>query len=531
MPEYTIQQGDTLSGIAKKYNTNTATLLSSNPQIKDPNLIITGNKLNLPYQNNSENTNIASTNVSNNLTPQVQTLGNVQDFNFSVPSEIDSNTFKSAFENLVSNEDIRNILTKNQKYKQNILDLSNKSQAEIDLENKIADIRNKADLEKQAVKEYKNALPSEGISSSAIQGRSLDVERQANLKLERLALEEQNLLNRLGIATENRTSQLEGFKTAYSFGQDLFSNYFQIQNNLRQERNDFYQKVQNLRQDQISTLNTILGQLQGVDFTDLDYSSQLQIQKLSNQLGVPINVIEQGLKVGKDQYELDRLTKEANNIKSGEIGGLTQAQINSTVNQIAGSFDNEPIVKNYNVLSEAKAFVDSLSNDTQNPSDDQGLMYALAKALDPNSVVREGEYATVQKYSQSLVSAYGKSVNQAIAGTGFLSQTARNNIKETINSRYQASLNNYQNVYNEYQRRINDVKSGNLNTLTDYSKAYNFQASNNNVSLSDEEAMNILDNISNQSQDNISTGSPYVSSQGINAFRVIGDIWNWATGK
>ena len=48
MSTYTIQRGDTLSGIAKKYGTDVSTLMSLNPSIKNANLIYAGNSLNLP---------------------------------------------------------------------------------------------------------------------------------------------------------------------------------------------------------------------------------------------------------------------------------------------------------------------------------------------------------------------------------------------------------------------------------------------------------------------------------------------------
>lgn len=144
------------------------------------------------------------------------------------------------------------------------------------------------------------------------------------------------------------------------------------------------------------------------------------------------------------------------------------------VQTIAGQFDNEAVVKNFNVAAEGKEFADSLSDKTQNPADDQGLIYALAKALDPGSVVREGEYATAQKYSQSWIKAYGKGVEQAINGTGFLSEEARRNIKKTIASKFAASKKNYDNIYSEYGRRINKETGQDDGTdyLTNYGKAF-----------------------------------------------------------
>src|SRR5690606_18229862 len=45
---YKIKSGDTLSGIARKYNTNIATIMKLNPSIKNPDIIVTGNKIKIP---------------------------------------------------------------------------------------------------------------------------------------------------------------------------------------------------------------------------------------------------------------------------------------------------------------------------------------------------------------------------------------------------------------------------------------------------------------------------------------------------
>jgi hypothetical protein len=109
------------------------------------------------------------------------------------------------------------------------------------------------------------------------------------------------------------------------------------------------------------------------------------------------------------------------------------------------------------VVQEGRNFAGSLDNKTTNPVDDQGLIYALAKALDPGSVVREGEYATAQKYSQSWIQSYGKAVTQALAGTGFLTEQARRQIKDTIESKYKASLASYTNLQGQYEQGINSL--------------------------------------------------------------------------
>lgn len=157
------------------------------------------------------------------------------------------------------------------------------------------------------------------------------------------------------------------------------------------------------------------------------------------------------------------------------IGTLTNTQIDN-ISPLVTAFRSEPIVQNYNTIAEGYEFASSLPDTTENPADDQALIYSLAKALDPGSVVREGEYATVQKYAQSLVQSYGKSVTQAVNGSGFLSQDARRNIKETIRSRYTAAEKNYSNIYNETARRVELVgglpEGAGTQFLNNYSGGY-----------------------------------------------------------
>ena len=159
---------------------------------------------------------------------------------------------------------------------------------------------------------------------------------------------------------------------------------------------------------------------------------------------------------------------------AGGAGGLTPGQTQSTINQIAGQFDNEPIVRNYNTVVEGYEYARSLAN-KKNPTsaDDQGLIYAFAKAQDPNSAVREGEYTTVQKYSQSLAQTKWADLKRMAKNEPFLTAEARRNMVATIEAKYKTAKKNYENVYKEYQRRIGEVQSGKVvNPLTNYGAAF-----------------------------------------------------------
>lgn len=170
--------------------------------------------------------------------------------------------------------------------------------------------------------------------------------------------------------------------------------------------------------------------------------------------------------------------KEQANLKSG-VGGLTPYQTQQTINQITSQFDNEPVVRNYNVVAEGYNFAQTLANKTNPTSaDDQGLIYAFAKAMDPNSAVREGEYTTVQKYAQSFIQTGWANAQRLTQNVAFLTPEARQNMVATINSRYQASYQNYQNIQNEYQRRIDDAMAGGINgSLTNYAGAFDNSSS------------------------------------------------------
>jgi murein DD-endopeptidase MepM/ murein hydrolase activator NlpD len=146
---------------------------------------------------------------------------------------------------------------------------------------------------------------------------------------------------------------------------------------------------------------------------------------------------------------------------------------------IVSQFDGEAIVKKYNIIADGNNYAQSIDPNTKNAAEHQALIYGLAKALDPDSVVREGEYATIQKYSQSWLEAFGFNAQRVVNNQGLLTADSIKKIQGVIRDKYNSASAQYQNVFGEYARRVDaatGVKGKGNEMLTDYSKAYSAQS-------------------------------------------------------
>jgi hypothetical protein len=177
----------------------------------------------------------------------------------------------------------------------------------------------------------------------------------------------------------------------------------------------------------------------------------------------------QGYKGSFTDYQNEDANRKAKATGSGVGGMLSSAQMNSTINQIVGSFDNEQTVKDYNIV---KTTIDALKNAGSSPTDDIQRIYAFAKIMDPNSVVREGEYKTVQDYSTALLQRAGINLARAFDARGFLTPDARDAMSKTLGNVLTAKQYAYKQLQDQYQNRINQVQGGGFNSLTNYSTGY-----------------------------------------------------------
>jgi len=163
-----------------------------------------------------------------------------------------------------------------------------------------------------------------------------------------------------------------------------------------------------------------------------------------------------------------------NNGANGGIYDLLDYRTANAVIAQGNSFGTSDIVKKYNNIVGASNLIAGIDPNTTNPAEHQAIVYNFAKALDPDSVVREGEYATVKKYSQNLLSKYKGEIKQAIAGTGFLSPQAIKDIQAATDNRIKAYEPQYQNLRNQTKTRINSIAGKDVGDLVllEYDQGY-----------------------------------------------------------
>jgi hypothetical protein len=133
----------------------------------------------------------------------------------------------------------------------------------------------------------------------------------------------------------------------------------------------------------------------------------------------------------RGQNMTDARARDANAISAGTRVGDAEEKLRK-------EFEGLPEVKAYKQAFPSYAgIVDAAKR--SNPMSDINMVYGLAKLYDPNSVVREGEYATVANAPN--IPERIKGMAQYVSGGGKLTDT----VKEQILAEAQSRIQSYQN--------------------------------------------------------------------------------------
>jgi len=167
----------------------------------------------------------------------------------------------------------------------------------------------------------------------------------------------------------------------------------------------------------------------------------------------------------KSKAELDfKNYKEQNDLKQDEISNAlkaagiraanTSAAVGRQGNLIKGETDlrkefaDLPEVKNYKLAVPAYQAIEDASK-RNTPQSDINIIYGVAKLFDPNSVVREGEYATIAN-SQAIPEWLKGMASRLAKGTGKLTPETKKQLLLEAQSRIATFKNEYESAKGTY---------------------------------------------------------------------------------
>lgn len=173
----------------------------------------------------------------------------------------------------------------------------------------------------------------------------------------------------------------------------------------------------------------------------------------------------------------DEVNKEKAKALFKDPSELTPAKL-SRVTSLAGDLKTEQTVKDYQIVAQT---LDAVRESSTSATDDIQRIYAFAKIMDPNSVVREGEYKTIEDYAQALYSRLGIKTARVFDDIGFLTQEARDKMLKTLEGRFSTLERAYQGVVGSYADTINKITGG--SDGKDYLIDYSLKPANTEITI------------------------------------------------
>ena len=309
---YQIKSGDTLSAIAQKNKTDTATLLKLNPNIKNPNLIIAGQSLNLPDPVVASSATPTTTPIPTN--PLLTQFSNPSSVATSDPLRNAENQQKIE-QQRKDQEDEQELLrlTRRQQIQQ-LQTLTNTGSPErpdlvgtfntlreeqgiAGLETGLADIKKQKLELKNKLNEFKNHMSGEGRTQGEVDTAVGVESEKLQEQYDRLVTEESSLVDQLN--TKNSLIETiinltgKDYDNAQADYTRQFTQTIQTINTIKgitdDEKSDEERRQDNAR----ANLQILANQLSsgGLQFSQLDPAQQAQINKLELQAGLPIGTI------------------------------------------------------------------------------------------------------------------------------------------------------------------------------------------------------------------------------------------------
>jgi len=138
------------------------------------------------------------------------------------------------------------------------------------------------------------------------------------------------------------------------------------------------------------------------------------------------------------------------------LGRPKDSKYLADVDKLYGNISLNPAVKSFPTRQEAYNTATSVPDTASNAQQQISLVYSYMKLLDPESVVREGEFATAQKYDSAL-RQLGVRFDNLSEGK-VVSDEVIKNMKSEVARMYEQAADSYQSVIDSYTRQAEQYR-------------------------------------------------------------------------
>lgn len=255
-----------------------------------------------------------------------------------------------------------------------------------DLQTQLQNLRLQEQQYAQSLSMGQQAELGKPIPLELATGRAQALQKQAGFQQQTYALQEQSLLNGLGLSQEADKAAQERAQYGVTTAQTAFENQQAIQQEIRTQQNnllDTFSKYTSIQRNQAAD---ILDSLKGVDPAKMSPDTFAQLSQIAKNLGISPQDLLGGLSVSYKSSQADALLKQAqvqaeqalaNQRTSGETGviSFTPTQLNKGAANagipIATFKTYSDDAKNYfvNNYSKISQFQKSLQTDFQGGED------------------------------------------------------------------------------------------------------------------------------------------------------------------
>ncbi len=180
----------------------------------------------------------------------------------------------------------------------------------------------------------------------------------------------------LNLLTKQREQELAALKLQLDQGNTDYKNIVEAQKLSEEIKNDYFTRIQALNTNARTALATIIDKFKGLTLDKLSPASAAQIGSLAQQSGVPMDVIVEGMKVAKNQLDIENAQKEFQN-QTSRINAL------DNINK-SGTFDyNKGVASLQNVVIPVSALNrnGTLASSYNNKALDAGVSPAMSKFM------------------------------------------------------------------------------------------------------------------------------------------------------